>query len=64
MRWSWKIARVAGIGVYLHDTFLILLIWVGLSHFLVRHNWRDAVSGLIFILRINSVSFCLLKGSV
>ena len=31
MKWSFRIARIAGIDVYLHWTFLILLGWVGLS---------------------------------
>lgn len=28
---SWKVGRVAGIDVYLHSTFLLLLGWIGLS---------------------------------
>jgi Zn-dependent protease/predicted transcriptional regulator len=49
MKWSWRIARVAGIDVYLHATFLILLAWVGLSHYLARHSLGDAANGLLFI---------------
>lgn len=49
MKASWKIGTVAGIGIYLHVTFIILLGWVGLSHYLQRHRWEDAVSGLGFI---------------
>jgi len=40
---------VAGIGIYLHVTFIILLGWVGLSHYLQRQRWKDAVAGLGFI---------------
>ncbi|HEV8491261.1 MAG TPA: site-2 protease family protein, partial [Candidatus Angelobacter sp.] len=50
MKWSWKIGSVAGIGIYMHATFLILLGWLGLSHYLVRHNWQDALNGIGFIL--------------
>ena len=32
MTMSWKIGRVAGIDLYLHSTFLLLLAWVGASH--------------------------------
>jgi Zn-dependent protease/CBS domain-containing protein len=28
MRWSWRIGRVAGIDLYVHATFLLLLAWV------------------------------------
>ena len=37
MKWSWRIGRVAGIDVYMHATFLILLAWVGVSHYVQRH---------------------------
>lgn len=49
MKWSWRIGRVAGIDVYLHATFLILLGWVGLSHYLARRSLGDSLSGLLFI---------------
>lgn len=31
MKWSLRIARIAGIDIFLHWTFIILLIWIGLS---------------------------------
>src|SRR5437764_3514807 len=50
MKASWKIGRVAGIDVHGHATFLIVLGWVGLSHYLQRQRWEDALSGPGFIL--------------
>ncbi len=32
MRWSWRIGTLAGIGIYVHYTFLILMGWVLLSY--------------------------------
>ena len=32
MKWSTKIGTFAGIGVYVHATFFILLAWVALTH--------------------------------
>ena len=55
MKASWKIGRVAGIEVYAHATFLILLGWVGLSHYLQRQRWEDALSGLGFILALFAI---------
>src|SRR5678809_390208 len=52
MKWSWRIGRIAGIGVYMHVTFLLLLGWVAGSHYLVRHQWQDAAAGLGFILAL------------
>ena len=28
MTWSWKICRIAGIPIYTHWTFLILIAWL------------------------------------
>jgi Zn-dependent protease/CBS domain-containing protein len=50
--WSWKLGRVAGIDVYMHATFLILLAWVGVSHYVRRHHLADAAAGLVFILAL------------
>jgi Zn-dependent protease/predicted transcriptional regulator len=50
MKWSWRIARVAGIGIHVHVTFFLILLWVGTSSFLTRHLWSDAVEGMLFVL--------------
>src|SRR5512145_258733 len=55
MKWSWKIGRIAGIDVFVHATFLILLGWVALSHYLLRRSWADALAGLGFILALFTI---------
>ena len=50
MPWSWKVARVAGIDVYVHATFLILLAWIGVSHWFETRAIADALEGIAFIL--------------
>ncbi len=55
MKSSWRIGRIAGIDVHLHFTFLILLGWVALSHYLLRRNWQDALGGLGFTLSLFTI---------
>jgi Zn-dependent protease/CBS domain-containing protein len=52
MKWQWKLGRFAGIDVYVHATFLLLLGWVGYSHWLANRNWGEALSGVLFILAL------------
>ena len=54
MKWSWKIGTFAGIGVYLHATFLLLLAWIGLSHWIDYRNFGLAMIGVLFLLAIFS----------
>jgi len=42
--------RVAGIGIYVHVTFLLLPLWVAWVSFAERHLWRDAIMGAAFVL--------------
>jgi Zn-dependent protease/CBS domain-containing protein len=52
MRWSWKLGEVAGIGIYMHATFLILIGWVALSHWNEAHSLSIAVAGVGFVLAL------------
>jgi Zn-dependent protease len=53
--WSWKLGQVAGIDIYMHGTFLILLAWVGVSHYLQRHHLADAGASVVFILALFAI---------
>ena len=57
MKWSWKIANVAGIDVYLHMTFLILIVWIGLGYWQLAGTVAAVVAGVGFIL---ALFFCVL----
>ncbi len=52
MKWSWKLGEVAGIGVYIHATFLILIGWVALSHWQQGHSLMATLAGIAFILAL------------
>ena len=50
MKWSWKIGKVAGISVYMHTTFLLLLGWVAFT------SWRQ---GATLVAVLASVGYIL-----
>jgi len=52
MRWSLKIGRFAGIDVYVHATFFLLILWVIALHSLEGRNPRAVISGVAFILAL------------
>jgi Zn-dependent protease len=43
---------VAGITVYMHVTFLMLLAWVGISHYAEHHRVAEAWAGIGFMLAL------------
>ncbi len=49
MKWSLKIARVAGIDLKIHLTFLIFLIWIGFTYF-AYGGFGAAIEGVFFIV--------------
>src|SRR5205809_129213 len=38
MKWSWRIGSVAGIALYVHATFVLLLAWVAISDYQRSHS--------------------------
>lgn len=52
MTWSWKIARIAGIDVYVHATFFVLLAWIGTVHWMDGRSVAAVLDGLGFILAL------------
>src|SRR5829696_8724112 len=52
MKWQWKLGRFGGIDVFVHATFILLIGWVGYSHWLEHHNWAEVLNGVLFILAL------------
>ncbi len=50
--WSWRIGVVAGIAVYVHATFVILILWIALSYWLATHSVSAMLEGVGFILAL------------
>jgi len=52
MKWSWKIGTFAGIAVYMHATFLLLLGWIAVSHWMQYQSLLPTLTGVAFILAL------------
>lgn len=52
MKWSWKIGEFAGIGVYVHATFVLIIGWVVLIHWTQGQSLNATVIGVLFVLAI------------
>jgi Zn-dependent protease len=52
MKWSWKIGEVAGIGIFMHWTFLLLIGWIVVSHVQQGHSLAVAAEGIAFVLSL------------
>jgi Zn-dependent protease/CBS domain-containing protein len=50
MRWQWKLGTFAGIDVFVHATFLLLIGWIGYSYWLQYGTIAKVVEGILFIL--------------
>jgi Zn-dependent protease/CBS domain-containing protein len=55
MGWSWRIGRLAGIDVFMHVTFLLLLAWIGISHYTAHGDWGEALRGVLFIVALFAI---------
>src|SRR6266571_4243511 len=53
MRWSIKIARIAGIEVRIHITFVLFLAWIGFTYYQVGGP-AAAIDGVLFIVLLFS----------
>lgn len=55
-RWSWKIGEFAGIGVYIHATFLLLVAWLAMRHYAAGDSLAATIVGIVFVL---AIFFCV-----
>jgi Zn-dependent protease len=52
MKWSWKLGQIAGIGIFMHWTFLLLIGWIVLMHIQQGDSLATAFEGVGFVLAI------------
>lgn len=52
MKWSWKLGEIAGIGVYVHATFLILVLWIGMLAWSASQSVSAVAVDIAFIMAL------------
>ena len=57
MKWSYKIAQIAGIKVQVHLTFVIIVVWFALAYWQLKGTLIGVLEGVAFIL---ALFFCVL----
>lgn len=50
MKWQWKLGTFAGIDVFVHATFLLIVGWYGLTYWLENRTIAAVIEGVAFIL--------------
>lgn len=55
MRWSWRVGSIAGIGIYIHFTFLILVFWLGAMIWAQADTQTEAITGIVAIIMVFAV---------
>ncbi len=50
MKWQWKLGRFAGIDVYIHTTFLLIVGWYGYLYWLEGRTFASVLEGVALIL--------------
>ncbi|MEE8586774.1 MAG: site-2 protease family protein, partial [Acidobacteriota bacterium] len=50
MKWSIKLVTIAGIGVYMHLTFLLLLGWMALRFYSQGQSLTEILTGMVSVL--------------
>ncbi|MBC8125716.1 MAG: site-2 protease family protein [Gloeobacteraceae cyanobacterium ES-bin-144] len=48
MKWSFKLGRFLGIDVFVHFTFMVLLCFIGIAHWVAGQSFAAAFSGVLF----------------
>ena len=53
MKWSWRIGRLAGIDLYVHATFVLLLAWVAFQEY--EQGTAAVVAALVYIVALFAI---------
>ena len=51
-KWSLYLGKIAGIKVFIHWTFWILIIWIFMMYYQMGHSFEHALMGIVFIITL------------
>ena len=54
-RWSWRLGSIAGISIYVHATFVLLLAWIAMIHLAEGHDVALLTQGLLLVACVFTV---------
>ena len=54
-RWSWRLGSLAGISIYVHATFVLLLAWIAMAHVAAGHDLPLITQGLLLVVCVFTV---------
>lgn len=52
MKWSWKVGSFAGVVIYMHATFPLLLGWIAIAHWTQSHAFFPTLLGVSFTVAV------------
>ncbi|CAB4242610.1 Zinc metalloprotease [Methylacidimicrobium sp. AP8] len=55
MRWAWKIGVVRGIGIYVHITLLLLVLWVAAGAYAATGEFSDVIFSVLSLIPLFAI---------
>src|SRR5207237_10452018 len=52
MPWSWRLGLVAGIDIFIHATFALLIVWLLMIHITQGSSPMETIAGITFVLAL------------
>ncbi|HTR50008.1 MAG TPA: site-2 protease family protein [Kofleriaceae bacterium] len=54
-RWAWRVGSIAGIPIYIHASFILLLVWVAMSYLGGSHEAATTAKGFVLVASVFTI---------